>query len=88
MQDYGTVAVFVLLVVIAVGSSAFFRRHSLTTRQRAGLGLVAVFLLVAGLVRDGGYDRGKIEVAAFAVMVIGVAVYYLWRAQKSPPGEK
>jgi hypothetical protein len=88
LHGYGIVVVFALLVVVAVGSSAVFRRHSLSTRQRAGMGIVAVGLLVSGLVRDGGFDAGKIEVVVFAVVVIAVAVFYLWRAQKYPPGEK
>ncbi|MCX7019909.1 MAG: hypothetical protein NTY46_13155 [Candidatus Sumerlaeota bacterium] len=79
--------IFGLVVIVAVVSVLSFRRHSLGTRNRVILSLLAIGLLLAGPLRKGVAEPGDVALIVLTAAVLGSGIIYLWRKQHHPPLE-
>ena len=75
-------AAFGLLVAIALGAAAYFRKHQLATRVRIAMSCLAVGLLSFRLIRDNGFNAGSMVLIGVAVLVLGSALWYLRQTER------
>ena len=87
MSQYAIVAVFAVMAVVAMGSLAYFRRHSLGTRMRIVLSVVAVSLFAASMVRENDFSPGKLTLLVVMVLLLGTGIVFLKNQEGRPPEE-
>ena len=79
------VVLVVLVAVVAVGASAYFRRHSYSFAGRIVLALVALGLMLVDPIRRGSITSGEVGLFVVAAVLLGGGIFYLWRTRKGPP---
>jgi hypothetical protein len=73
------------MAVVALGSLAYFRRHSLGTRMRIVLSIAAVALFAASMVRDGDFSAGRLTLLVVMVLLLGSGIVFLKKQEGRPP---
>lgn len=85
LSQYAIVAVFVVMAVVVLGSLTYFRRHSLGTRKRIIMSVLAVVLLTASMLRDGDFGPGKLALLVVMALLLGSGIVFLKNQEDNPP---